>query len=130
MELFGAERRLRRRDQQSVHLATAQLRALYALGTEESVTAGQLAKNAGLNPATITTMLDNLEGHGVIERRNDARDRRVCLVSLTDTGRSIVAKKRERWEALWKEHLGDLSDEEEAVVVQAIHALSNIINDM
>jgi MarR family transcriptional regulator, organic hydroperoxide resistance regulator len=124
-ELFGAERRLRGREQQQPRdLTHSQLRALFVLGKSPEVTAGELAKSADLNPASVTAMLDQLEANGIVERRRAAHDRRVCMVSLTDTGRSIVDGERIRWQALWEEGLGDLS---EAELGAALHAMRRMI---
>jgi DNA-binding MarR family transcriptional regulator len=116
VELFGAERRLRGREQQRSHaLSNSQLRALSALAQDHEVTAGELAKSADLNPASVTAMLDQLEANGIIERRRGAPDRRVCMVSLTEKGRAILDERRAHWEALWEEYFGDLSEAELAV---------------
>ncbi len=89
-ELFGAERRLRGREQQQPRgLTYSQLRALFVLDKSPEVTAGDLAKSADLNPASVTAMLDQLEANGIVERRRDREDRRVRIVSLTDEGRGI-----------------------------------------
>ena len=130
MELFGAERRLRTRDQQSRHLTTTQLRALHALARDEAVAAGQLAKSANLNPATVTGMLDNLEEMGIVERHSDSRDRRMCMVSLTETGRTIVSERRARWEALWSANVGVLTDEERDAAEKAFRAIASVLDSM
>jgi DNA-binding MarR family transcriptional regulator len=113
-ELFGAERRLRGREQQQQRrdLTHSQLRALMVLRKADAVTAGELAKSADLNPASVTAMLDQLEANGVVARRRGADDRRRCMVSLTDKGRTIVDEKRARWQAMWEEHLSDLTQEQ------------------
>ena len=96
-ELFGAERRLRGREQQQPRdLTHSQFRALIVLDKSVEVTAGELAKSADLNPASVTAMLDQLEANGIVERRRGSQDRRVCMVSLTDKGRGIVENKRAR----------------------------------
>ena len=84
-ELFGAERRLRGREQQQPRdLTNSQLRALFALGKSAEVTAGELAKSADLNPASVTAMLDQLEANGIVERRRIQR-----------TGESVTGKRGE-----------------------------------
>jgi DNA-binding MarR family transcriptional regulator len=68
-ELFGAERRVRGREQQQPRVLThSQLRALVVLEKSVEVTAGELAKSADLNPASVTAMLDQLEADGIVER--------------------------------------------------------------
>lgn len=128
-ELFGAERRLRCREQQADHeLTTAQLRALGALDKADAVTAGQLAKAARLNPGSVTAMVDNLEERGIVQRNADARDRRVSMISLTEVGRAVVARRRALWDSLWQENLGGLSDNQLRDAARAMHGLAAMLD--
>jgi DNA-binding MarR family transcriptional regulator len=127
-ELFGAERRLRGREQQQPRdLTSSQLRALFVLGKSVEVTAGELAKSADLNPASVTAMLDQLEANGIVERRRADHDRRVCMVSLTDKGRSIVDGERVRWQALWDKGLGDLSEIELKAALKVMRRMISLL---
>ncbi len=49
--------------------------------------AGQLAQATGLSTAATTTLLDRLEGRGLLRRVRDAADRRKVLVEMTERGR-------------------------------------------
>jgi DNA-binding MarR family transcriptional regulator len=127
-EIFGAERRLRGREQ-GRGLTHSQLRALAHLGREEEVTAGDLAKSADLNPASVTAMLDQLEANGIVERRRSAQDRRVCMVALTEKGRSVVDEERGRWLAVWESHLKDLSEEQLAAGLSVMRMIAQLLDD-
>ncbi len=130
-ELFGAERRLRGREhQQPSDLTHSQLRALLVLDRADEVTAGELAKSADLNPASVTAMLDQLESKRIVQRRRVDRDRRVCMVSLTDEGRGIVDEKRARWHALWEQRLGHLSEKELAAVLQVMQTMTQMLDEL
>ena len=130
-ELFGAERRLRGREQQQPRdLTHSQLRALIVLEKAVEVTAGELAKSADLNPASVTAMLDQLEANGIVERRRGSQDRRVCMVSLTDKGRGIVEEKRSNWQALWEAHLGDLSEQELAAALRVMRTMTALLEGL
>ncbi|HSN56309.1 MAG TPA: MarR family transcriptional regulator [Candidatus Sulfomarinibacteraceae bacterium] len=48
--------------------------------------AGKVLKSAG----NMTTVVDNLERRGLVERRRDGEDRRVVTVHLTASGRDLV----------------------------------------
>ncbi len=130
-ELFGAERRLRGREhQQPSDLTHSQLRALVVLDQADEVTAGELAKSADLNPASVTAMLDQLESKGIVQRRRVERDRRVCMVSLTDKGRAIVDEKRARWHALWEQRLGDLSERELSAALRVMQMMIQMLDGL
>jgi DNA-binding MarR family transcriptional regulator len=130
IELFGAERRLQRRDQQSGGLTSTQMRALFVLDDADVVTAGQLAKSADLNPGSITSMLELLVKKGIVERRINARDQRSWLVSLTDEGRAAVAETRARWDAAWSQCLAELSEVEIASAVRAFRMISVTLDSL
>ena len=94
------------------------------------MTAGELAKSADLNPASVTAMLDQLEANGIVERkRRDATDRRVCMVSLTGKGRGIVDEKRAAWQTLWEERLGHLSESELQAALRVLKTMTDIIDE-
>jgi DNA-binding MarR family transcriptional regulator len=130
-ELFGAERRLRWREQQeSREITSSQLRALMILDQADEVTAGDLAKSADLNPASVTAMLDQLESRGVIERKRGLKDRRVCLVSLTATGRAILDERRSNWHALWEERFEEFSEEELAAAFRVLRRMIQVVDEV
>ena len=128
-ELLGAERRLRGREQQEPQdLTHSQLRALALLENADQVTAGDLAKSADLNPASVTAMLDHLESRGIVERSRSLHDRRVCIVSLTPRGQDIVQEKRASFEAHWEEHFSDLSEEDLIAALPVMRKLTEVID--
>jgi DNA-binding MarR family transcriptional regulator len=111
-DLLASERRLRSRDpQRPGALSYTQVRALVMLHDEDA-TAGQLARAAGLTPASVTAMLDHLEQEGMIARRRSTEDRRLVVVSLTARGRELLAEKQARWRARWEEAFADLAPEQ------------------
>jgi MarR family transcriptional regulator, organic hydroperoxide resistance regulator len=131
VELLGAERRLRSREQNRSHdLTQSQLRALSALSKVDEVTAGELAKSADLNPASVTAMLDQLEANDIIERRRAEQDRRMCMVSLTGKGRAILDERQANWLAMWQEHFGDMSEEELSAALKVIQKMVWLLDVM
>lgn len=49
-----------------------------------------LAERMGVEAMTLSTALDRLEGHGLIERRPDPADRRAKLVHVTEAGQDML----------------------------------------
>ena len=63
------------------------LEALHHLGPLcQHELAGKVLKSAG----NMTTVVDNLERRGLVERRRDRDDRRIVTIHLTDRGRDLV----------------------------------------
>ncbi|HXZ68605.1 MAG TPA: MarR family transcriptional regulator [Alphaproteobacteria bacterium] len=72
-------------------LATSQVLVLQLLEAEGPLTAGRLANELLFSKSTITAVLDGLEERKLIRRMRDERDRRSVIVSLTDSGREVLA---------------------------------------
>lgn len=128
-QLFASERRLRGRDHSRPgELTFAQLRTIAALGREREMTAGQLAKSAELTPATITTILDQLEAADIVERRRSTEDRRVCNVALTPQGWELLERKIAIWQAKWAEALSEFDDEEIEAASRIVHKITGLFD--
>lgn len=65
------------------------LEALYHLGTLSQV---DLARKLLKSTGNITTVLQNLEKRDLICRVRDSKDQRYILVSITDSGRALIAQ--------------------------------------
>jgi DNA-binding MarR family transcriptional regulator len=129
--MTGAERRLRGRDHSRPgELTFAQIRALAALGREREMTAGQLARSADLNPATVTAMLDHLEGAGIVERHRSTTDRRVCNVSLTDDGWELLEHKLAGWHQRWEEKLAGVSDDDLRTTARVLEQVTGLYDEI
>lgn len=129
--LLAADRRLRGRDHsRRGELTFAQLRTITALGRGDEMTAGQLAKSAELTPATVTSILDQLEAANIVERRRSTEDRRVCNVALTPEGWQLLERKLAAWRTLWSEHLSEYSEKDIATGIGIIHAVTGILDTL
>lgn len=92
--LTRAQRRLRGRDARlEGGVSFAHFPLLGALARSGELSAGQLATEAALTPATVTQMIDTLSAAGLVERSRSERDRRVVTIRLTDEGRRRHARK-------------------------------------
>ncbi|MFD7862853.1 MarR family winged helix-turn-helix transcriptional regulator [Streptomyces sp. NPDC059783] len=58
--------------------------------TDRALTPGELARETFSSGAAVTKRLRVLQERGLVDRRSDARDRRVAHVHLTEEGRALV----------------------------------------
>jgi DNA-binding MarR family transcriptional regulator len=129
--MFGAERRLRGRDHAGPgELTYSQLRSIAILSREREMTAGQLAKSADLNPASITALIDRLEAANLVRRHRSSEDRRVCNVSLTPEGQELIEHKLAHWQALWNERLAEFSDAELEAAARVVERIAEIYESL
>jgi DNA-binding MarR family transcriptional regulator len=126
--LLGADRRLRGRDlRQGNALTHAHFRALFTLTDQPELTAGALARAAELNPASVTAMVDQLESRGLVARRRDDQDRRVCWISLTPDGHRQVNELRRTWHAKLRHGFADISDQDILTAVRVIQRMADLM---
>lgn len=67
----------------------AYLGVLLTLWRDDGPSAVELARRAGLEPSTMTGLLDRMERDRLLVRRADPDDRRAQRIYLTDTGRAV-----------------------------------------
>lgn len=72
-------------------VTAAQLTLLRGANELGEVTSAALSAFADLSPATVVTVLDNLEERGLIERYRSGTDRRIVHVRLTGRGADVLA---------------------------------------
>lgn len=69
-----------------------QLLILHVLAVEGELTATQLAKLVSLSQASLSGVLDRLEGRGLLYRRRDEQDRRKSWLHLDPAGHEALAE--------------------------------------
>jgi DNA-binding MarR family transcriptional regulator len=85
---------------------------LYKLLLCADATNAGMARDLGLDPASITRALDRLESKGMLRRERSTVDRRVVKLVLTDDGRAMAAKVPQVLSSVMNSHLGGFSHDE------------------
>jgi len=71
------------------HIRPAYLGVLMCLWRQDGVKVVDLGRCAGLEPSTMTGLLDRMERDGLVQRKPNPRDRRAQLIFLTELGREV-----------------------------------------
>lgn len=102
-----------------VGLHVGQEMVLIELWEQDGLRGGALAARLGVEPPTVTRMLQRLEGCGLVERRPDPEDARSFRVRLTEKGRSLEGPVTRCWEKAEDRVLKGLAGDER----QTLHQL-------
>ncbi len=81
-----------RRLAQQYGLTGPQLICLREIRRHGALNPGHLARSISLSPATVTGILDRLEGRALVTRRRRNRDKRQVLVELTEQGAELLSR--------------------------------------
>ena len=83
----------------------------------------ELVEKTELKPSTVSIALDKMERDGYIERRRDGKDGRVILVCLTDKGKEINRKNKEKVDVLEQQFAATVTAEEEKELARLLTKL-------
>lgn len=107
-------------------ISAAEMSVLGRVFRDGEQTPGRLAKAEHVQPPSMTRTIERLVGRGYLQRTPHPEDGRQHLVSLTETGRQVIAETRSlrnRWLA---EHAGQLTAGERRALRSAIPALARL----
>lgn len=108
---------------QRLGLTGAQMRVLVRLGRREGATQAALAADMEVRPISLSGLIDKLTRQGMVERRSDARDRRINRIHLTPEGRAMAVQIDGFREDIAAEVLRTADD---AALAQALAILHNL----
>src|SRR5215217_6648834 len=78
----------------TVGLTPASFGLLNVVGAREGAIQQELGAAMGIDPSTMVSLIDQLEGAGLAKRRPSARDRRAREVTITPKGRRALERGR------------------------------------
>jgi MarR family transcriptional regulator for hemolysin len=101
-------------------LSAAQWRLLGQLLREGPSTQTALAALLGVEPISVSRLLDRMEQGGWLRREPHPEDRRARIVVATDKARQVAPEAKLAIEAVYEEALAGLSDADRRVVHAAL----------
>ena len=114
------------RQQEESGLTPTLRAALASVARHGPMTLGELAAHEQVTKPTTTSIVSKLEGLGLVMRRADEGDRRVCWVEVTPLGRRRLEQHRERRTEWLASRLRALPPDQLARLAAALDALDTI----
>lgn len=107
-----------------LNLGFTQLAALYALADSGTMTVSDMADTLDRSPSAVSRLVDSLVARGLVERRQDAEDRRLRTLALTVRGKAVLGRvdrgRAEEFLAIVR----PLAIRERAIVAMGVAALA------
>ena len=98
--------------------------------TEGEIHPTDLCKRLGVTTPRITTILNDMEEKGLVERRISAVDRRKIVVTLTEAGNEVVEQKREKDREFLSKVCDRLSSEDADALLRILSAYADAYEEM
>ncbi|MEQ8176840.1 MAG: MarR family transcriptional regulator [Amphiplicatus sp.] len=108
-------------------LTPSQLIVLNMVDHLGDATPTDLARNASLTLATMTTLVDKLEDRGFITRRRDEADRRRMLIRITKAGKKTLAESPDALQQQFQKRFEALADWEQASLIAALEKVAALL---
>lgn len=108
-------------------LTVPQLNVLWAVGASHRVPIGQVADRISLSGATVTTIVDRLEEHGLVRRERSTGDKRQVLLSLTERGHTVLTRGPRPFHDCFVERLAGLERWQQTELLSAIQHVADMM---
>ena len=108
----------------TLELTITQTKLLHYLNeTGHELSLGEAAEQLQVSLAAVSRLVDDLVRRGMVERHEDARDRRMKRVRLTDSGQAVIARLNAARLNGLEEFASTLTEPERAKLADALAAL-------
>jgi DNA-binding MarR family transcriptional regulator len=104
-------------------LSFSQMKALHYVHGEENLSVKALGETLGLSVAAMSRAADELVQRGLMDRTEDASDRRIKRLRLTAEGHALVMKMRELRMAGFEQFVATLGPKERAQLAKALEPI-------
>jgi MarR family transcriptional regulator, organic hydroperoxide resistance regulator len=104
-------------------LSMPEFRALKKASATENCSVRQIASALDFSKSGATRIVGRLEKKGYIRRRRSVEDRRVCCVSITPTGRTVLVRVIDEY----RSKLGELMAEMDPVAAVALPRVLSLL---
>ncbi|WP_327143547.1 MarR family winged helix-turn-helix transcriptional regulator [Nocardia sp. NBC_01327] len=110
-------------------ISLTQLSALATLNRDGAMTPGTLAAKERVQPPSMTRVIASLSEMALVVRNPHPTDGRQIIVSLSESGRALVADENHAREAWMTEQLSSLTPDQLSVLGQAVAIMKQIVDE-
>jgi len=109
-------------------LTAPQLLVLQAIQEMGAVAISRLSTHVSLSQATVTSILDRLEGRGLIARHRSTLDKRVVHATLTPEGESMIVQAPKPLQDVFSAAFEKLEEWEKSMIVASLQRVASMMN--
>ncbi|QQA43812.1 MarR family winged helix-turn-helix transcriptional regulator [Pelagovum pacificum] len=112
----------------SAGLTAVQFRVLQIVAEKGSCTATTIAAQMHVSQATVTSLVDKLVRHGMVERERSSTDRRQINITATPAGRAVLSDAPDALQQRYVRKFESLEDWEQAQLVATLERVAAMLD--
>lgn len=112
----------------ATNLTTSQLLVLQAIEEAGEMTVGEIAGKVQLAQATVTALVDRLQGMNLVKREKGDTDKRKVYVHLTEAGQDVLNRAPMALHDRYSERFEKLSDWEQHMVISVLQRVAGMMD--
>lgn len=128
-ELSEAFAELRQAFARHVGMSPQRVQILVGLCRAGETSHSLLRQALGVDGATVTRLVKELEADGLVGRRPDPADNRYTLAQLTPAGERLAADLSERHQSYQERLLGGVTEQERELVLRALRRIRDNVTE-
>ena len=109
-------------------LTIPQLVVLKEINRGGELTVGEIARKVNLSQATVTSILDRLEGRGLATRSRSFEDKRRVMVRMTEQGSAILKDSPSILQEHFLRQFGKLRQWEQTLILSSLQRVVSMMN--
>jgi len=109
-------------------LTIPQLVVLKEINRGGELTVGEIARKVNLSQATVTSILDRLEGRGLATRSRSFEDKRRVMVRMTERGNGMLADSPSILQEHFLRQFGKLAQWEQTLILSSLQRIVSMMN--
>lgn len=109
-------------------LTAVQLRVLQVVAETDRCTATLIARRLRVSQATVTSLIDRLVEHGMVERHRSDQDRRHILISLTGCAHKTLERAPETLQTRYMRRFEALKPWEQAQLIAVLGRVVDMLD--
>jgi DNA-binding MarR family transcriptional regulator len=109
-------------------LTGPQLLIILEIDKASGVNSSQVAKNINLSAATVTNIIDRLEGKNLVSRVRNIQDKRKVGLFLTDNSQALLLKSPQPLQEHFIKKFSNLAQWEQSQLLSSIERLAEMMN--
>lgn len=126
-ELLGRMGRLRTLVHEGLDLTYNQYKTLLTIAASGRCSLGDLGRELEVAMSSASQMVDRLVGQGLVERQQDADNRRQVIIRLTPSGQALIGELRSGILDRYRKLLRQLEPGEQEELVAAFETIARIL---